>query len=47
MIEDAALEHFLARTGVSEAVRITREAVASGDQTVPEAFLSVLESAGD
>jgi hypothetical protein len=32
---------------VTEAVQITREAFASTDQTVPEAFLSVLESAGD
>ena len=47
MIEDAALEHFLAREGVTEAVQAARAAVASGEQTVPEAFLSVLESAGD
>ena len=47
MIEDAALEHFLAREGVTEAVQAARAAVASGEKTVPEAFLSVLESAGD
>ena len=47
MIEDAALEHFLTREGVTEAVQAARAAVASGEKTVPEAFLSVLESAGD
>lgn len=45
MIEDAALEHFLAREGVSEAVQAARAAVASGEKTVPEAFLSVLDLA--
>ena len=47
MIEDAALEHFLSRAGVTEAVQAARAAVAVGEKTVPEAFLSVLESAGD
>ena len=47
MIEDAALEHFLSREGVTEAVQAAQAAVASGEKTVPEAFLSVLESAGN
>ena len=47
MIGDAALEHFLAREGVTEAVQAAQAAVASGEKTVPEAFLSVLESAGN
>ena len=46
MIEDAALEHFLSREGVTEAVQAAQAAVASGEKTVPEAFLSVLDAAG-
>ncbi|MFZ9669554.1 MAG: methylmalonyl Co-A mutase-associated GTPase MeaB [Solirubrobacterales bacterium] len=45
MIEDAAIEDFLAREGVTEAVQEARAAVASGEKTVPEAFLSVLDLA--
>ncbi|MFM9054343.1 MAG: methylmalonyl Co-A mutase-associated GTPase MeaB [Solirubrobacterales bacterium] len=47
MIEDAAIEDFLAREGMTEAVQAARAAVASGEKTVPEAFLSVLDSAGN
>ncbi|MFM9149991.1 MAG: methylmalonyl Co-A mutase-associated GTPase MeaB, partial [Solirubrobacterales bacterium] len=39
MIEDAAIEDFLAREGMTEAVQAARAAVASGEKTVPEAFL--------